>query len=96
MSNPENELNPSIMFRLVKQLLLETADFKKPVVNLGTCFFEISKGGISKEIILNHWSFLLEHDFVKQISEDPPEYQFTGKGKQLKTEKDVANAISGL
>lgn len=96
MSNPENELNPAIVFRLVKQLWLETTDFKKPITNLGACLFEISKGGISKEIILNHWNFLLEHDFVEQISEDPIQYQFTEKGKRIQTENDLVNAISEL
>jgi hypothetical protein len=95
MSNPENELNPSIMFRLIKQLWLDTADFKRPITNLGTCFFEISKGGIAKESILAQWNFLLEHDFVEQTSEDPPEYQFTEKGKQIQSEKDLINAVSG-
>jgi hypothetical protein len=65
MSNPGNELNPSIMFRLIKQLWLETADFKRPLTNPGACFFEISKGGIAKESILAQWNFLLEHDIVQ-------------------------------
>ncbi|WP_300353514.1 hypothetical protein [Fluviicola sp.] len=84
------------MFRLVKQLWIETADFKKPIINLGACFFEISKGGISKEVILNHWSFLMEHSFVEQVSENPPQYQFTEKGKRIQTEKDALDSISGL
>lgn len=96
MSNLENELNPTLMFRLIKQLWLETDDFKSPVTNLGACFFEISKGGIPKETILNQWNFLLEHHFLEQISEDPSQYRFTEKGKLIQTEKDLIDAISGL
>jgi hypothetical protein len=92
--DPKNKFNPDLMFRLVRELWIETENCRCPIRNLGDRLFEISKGGIPKELIVDQWDLLLEYALIEQVSEDPPEYRFTEKGKGIQTENDLVQAIN--
>lgn len=94
MSNLEEAFNPSLAMQLIRNLWIETDRFKKPVTQIGYWFFEISKGGIPKETIISQWELLLKYKLVEPISEEPPSWQFTEKGKRIETEKDLTDAMS--
>jgi hypothetical protein len=89
MSNPPNELNTNVMFRLIRELWLETENAQGQISNIGRRLFEISKGGIPKETVMAQWDLLLEHQLVEPIAKDLNLYQFTPRGKSIQTEKDL-------
>ena len=93
MSNLEEAFNPSLAMQLIRNLWIETNKFQKPVTNIGHWLFEISKGGIPKETITSQWELLLKHGLLEPVSEEPPSWQFTGKGKRIETEKDLMDAV---
>ncbi|MNJ91945.1 hypothetical protein D3C87_96000 [compost metagenome] len=94
MSSLEEEFNPSLAMQLIRNLWIETDRCQKPIGNIGHWFFEISKGGVPKESIINQWEKLLEAGIVEPVSEEPPSWQFTEKGKRIETEKDLTDAIT--
>ena len=89
MGNPENELNIPVMFRLIRELWIVTDHHKNPIQYLGRYFFELSKGGIAKEVIFAQWELLLKYHLVEPIAKDLNLYHFTPKGKGIQTEKDL-------
>lgn len=94
MSNLEEAFNPSLAMQLIRNLRIETDQSQKPIVHIGFWFFEISKGGIPKEVIIFQWKMLLRHGILEQVEEDPPSWQFTEKGRRIETEKDLLDAVA--
>lgn len=94
MSNLEEAFNPPLAMQLIRNLWIETDQCRQPITDPGHWFFEISKGGIPKETIIYQWERLLEHGVVEPVSEEPPIWQFSEKGKRIQTEKDLTDAIT--
>lgn len=84
------ELRPEIMHRLIKELWLHSNHCQDQIRHMGLIVSEVSKSTEQfRQIIYSHLQFLIDNGFLEFISNDPLLYQFTEKGKTIKTENDI-------
>ena len=91
-----SKINANVMFRLIRELWYDSEYCQKPIKNFGYRIFEVTKSNVDKITVIVHWKFLLENGVIKEITKDPPVYEFTLKGKNIKTEKDIEEMINNV
>lgn len=82
------------MKSLFNMLWLQSNNCSEEIKNMGYLIFEVSKMTCNtKSEIIKYLNLLLDEKYIENISKEPLLYQFTEKGKKIKTDSEIEEII---
>jgi predicted transcriptional regulator len=89
-----DNLDFEIMQMLFHELWLQSDNGELPIDNIAFSTFEVSKMAWQKIAIIKEYiNFLTDNNFLEICSTNPLQYQFTEKGRKIKTPEDIKKII---
>ncbi|MCK9208320.1 MAG: hypothetical protein M0P66_14510 [Salinivirgaceae bacterium] len=86
-----------IMKSLFRLLWLQSDNCKLPIQNMGYNLMEVGKfTGRTRDIIKHYLDYLIDQGFMELVSEKPLLYQFTDKGRLIKSMDDIEKIINNV
>uniref|UniRef100_UPI001ED97349 hypothetical protein n=1 Tax=Flavobacterium sp. UGB4466 TaxID=2730889 RepID=UPI001ED97349 len=89
-----DQLRSKTMKSLFEMLWLQSNNCTEQIQNMGNLIFEVSKmTNNSKKEVVRYLNLLMEKSYIENISTEPLLYQFTLKGKNIKTDSEIEELI---
>ena len=86
-----------ILKRLLKELWLHSDDCKEPIKNMWFPIQEVAKStGNTKQEIRKQLNLLVDNNYLELTSEEPLLFEFTEKGKRIKTDLQIEKIIQNV
>jgi len=78
------------MKRLLQELWLQSNNCTEPIEHMWFPIQEVAKStSNSRKEIRKYLNFLIDKEFIRNISNDPLLYEFTEKGKELREDSEI-------
>jgi len=82
------------MKRLFEELWLQSDNCVDPIENMWFSIQEVAKStSNSREEIRKYFNLLIQKEFIRNISKEPLLFEFTDRGKRIKTNLDIEELI---
>lgn len=89
-----NQMRFKTMKSLFNMLWLQSNNCSEEIQNMGYLISEVSKmTSNSKNEVIKYLNLLLDKNYIENISKEPLLYQFTEKGKKIKTDSEIEEII---
>ncbi|WP_271768101.1 hypothetical protein [Aquimarina algiphila] len=86
-----------ILKRLLKELWLQSDDCSEPIENMWFSIQEVAKStGNKRKEIRKHLNLLIDDKYIEITSEEPLLFEFTEKGKAIKTDLEIEKIIKNV
>lgn len=86
-----------ILIFLFKELWLHSDDCSEPIKNIWFSIQEVAKStGYTRNEIRKYLNLLIDNNYVKNTSQDPLLFEFTEKGKKIKTDLEIEEIINNI
>jgi hypothetical protein len=90
-----NELKPETLYKLFKELWFHADNYSRPISNIGLRLLEVAKfTNNTTDDVREYFQILLDKNYIEIISKESLLYQFTEKGKSVKTLADMELIIN--
>jgi len=96
-SGIERTFELKILKRLLKELWLQSDDCSEPIENMWFSIQEVAKStGNKRKEIRKHLNLLIDNKYIEIKSEEPLLFEFTEKGKAIKTDSEIEKIIKNV
>jgi len=82
---------------LLKELWFQSDDCAEPIGSIWYSIQKVSKStGYKREEIIKYFNLLIENKYIKNTSKKPLLFEFTKKGKKIKTDLEIEKIITNV
>ncbi|CAL2059229.1 hypothetical protein [Tenacibaculum sp. 190524A05c] len=93
----ERTFQSKILKRLFKELWLQSDDCSKPIENMWFSIQEVAKcTGNKRKEIRKYLNLLIDNNYIELMSKESLLYEFTKKGKAIKTNLEIESIIKNI